>query len=137
MKFFEAMPNMLFFDRFLFVHAGIPKDRDLKEQLHRSLVAQRSGHRFQMLWSDPATADAIPADLQDEERAVPVRQDAVRSRSCRSSARTMVRGHEKVNAGFLAIYDDHVVADHAVLRRAARTTTTSPETQLPHVTPWR
>ena len=30
MKMFEEMPNMLFFDDLMFVHAGIPRDADIK-----------------------------------------------------------------------------------------------------------
>ena len=102
----RTMPNMLLFDRFLFVHGGIPKDRLVKERWKDLSSLNDPDIRFQMMWSDPSTADVIPADLQDKARAS--RSAACSSgRSCSASAaHTMVRGHEKVIDGL-----------HGVLRR--------------------
>jgi hypothetical protein len=68
--------------------------------------------RFQMMWSDPSTADVIPADLQDQASRFAFGRMQFRQFMSRVGTHTMVRGHEKVNAGFSASYDDD---DHARL----------------------
>src|SRR5690606_25839162 len=64
LRFFDAMPNMLLFDRSLFVHAGIPRDALVKERWTDLSTLNDSDVRFQMLWSDPSRAEVIPDDLQ-------------------------------------------------------------------------
>jgi hypothetical protein len=103
---FEALPNMLFFDRFLFVHGGIAKDRLLKERWKDLSSLNDPDIRFQMMWSDPSTADVIPADLQDQASRFAFGRMQFRAFMQRIGAHTMVRGHEKVLAGFDAKYDD-------------------------------
>jgi hypothetical protein len=63
---FEELPSALLFERFLFVHGGIAKDRLLKERWKDLSTLNDPDVRFQMMWSDPSTADVIPADLQDQ-----------------------------------------------------------------------
>ncbi|MGH7285358.1 MAG: metallophosphoesterase, partial [Polyangiaceae bacterium] len=53
-SFFEAMPNMLLFDRTLFVHGGIPRDRLIKERYKDLSSLNDADIRFQMMWSDPS-----------------------------------------------------------------------------------
>jgi hypothetical protein len=103
---FEEMPNMFFFDRFLFVHGGIPKDRLVKERWKDLSSLNDPDIRFQMMWSDPSTADVIPADLQDQASRFAFGRMQFRQFMQRVGARTMVRGPEKVNSGFVASYDD-------------------------------
>jgi hypothetical protein len=103
---FEEMPNMLLFDRFLFVHAGIPKDRLLKERWKDLSSLNDADIRFQMMWSDPSTADVIPADLQDQASRFAFGRMQFRAFMQRLGSHTLVRGHEKVLSGFASSYDD-------------------------------
>jgi hypothetical protein len=103
---FEQMPNMLLFDRFLFVHGGIPKDRLIKERWKDLSTLNDPDVRFQMMWSDPSTADVIPADLQDQASRFAFGRMQFRAFMQRIGTHTMVRGHEKVVEGFAAPYDD-------------------------------
>ena len=103
---FEVMPNMLFFDRFLFVHGGIPKDRALKEKYQDLSSLNDPDIRFQMMWSDPSTADVIPADLQDKSARFAFGKMQFKAFMQRVGCHTMFRGHEKVNEGFVVSYDD-------------------------------
>ena len=109
---FEEMPNMLLFDRFLFVHGGIPKDRLVKERWKDLSSLNDADLRFQMMWSDPSTADVIPADLQDQASRFAFGRMQFRAFMQRLGSHTMVRGHEKILPGFSASYDDD---DHARL----------------------
>ncbi|HEY1956973.1 MAG TPA: metallophosphoesterase family protein [Polyangiaceae bacterium] len=103
---FETMPNMLFFDRFLFVHGGIPKDRLLKEKYKDLSSLNDADIRFQMMWSDPSSADVIPADLQDKSSRFAFGKLQFKAFMQRVGCHTMFRGHEKVNDGFHVSYDD-------------------------------
>lgn len=62
--------------------------------------------RFQMMWSDPSTADVIPADLQDQASRFAFGRMQFRAFMQRIGSHTMVRGHEKVLPGFTSTYDD-------------------------------
>ncbi len=107
--FFEAMPNVLLFDRFFFVHAGIPKDRLVKERWKDLSSLNDPDMRFQMMWSDPSTADVIPADLQDQAARFAFGKLQAQAFLQRVGASTIVRGHEKVESGFARNYDDENV----------------------------
>ena len=103
---FEEMPNTFLFDRFFFVHGGIPKDRLVKERWKDLSSLNDPDIRFQMMWSDPSTADVIPADLQDQAARFAFGRMQFRAFMQRVGSRTMVRGHEKVLSGFVSTYDD-------------------------------
>jgi hypothetical protein len=103
---FEEMPSVFLFDRILFVHGGIAKDRLLKERWKDLSSLNDPDIRFQMLWSDPSTADVIPADLQDQASRFAFGRMQFRAFMQRIGAHTMVRGHEKVLPGFTKAYDD-------------------------------
>lgn len=105
-QLFEQMPNMLLFDRFVFVHGGIPKDRLVKERWKDLSTLNDPDVRFQMMWSDPSTADVIPADLQEQASRFAFGRMQFRAFMQRIGASTMVRGHEKVVEGFAMPYDD-------------------------------
>jgi len=105
-KTFEALPNMLFFDRMLFVHGGIAKDRLLKERFKDLASLNDNDIRFQMMWSDPSSADVIPADLQDKSARFAFGKLQFKSFMQKVGCHTMFRGHEKVNEGFQRTYDD-------------------------------
>lgn len=106
MKMFEEMPNMLFFDDLMFVHAGIPRDADIKTKIPDMSGLNDPDIRFQMLWSDPSTADYIPDDLQAQNARFPFGKKQFEAFMARLGCSMMVRGHEKVDAGFKTMYGD-------------------------------
>ncbi|HUJ63157.1 MAG TPA: metallophosphoesterase family protein [Kofleriaceae bacterium] len=106
MRMFEELPNMLFFDDLMFVHAGIPRDSDIKQRLHDLASLNDPELRFQMLWSDPSTADFIPDDLQAQNARFPFGKKQFESFMARLGCSMMVRGHEKIDAGFKTMYGD-------------------------------
>ena len=103
---FDALPNVLFFDDIMFVHGGIAKDRLLKERFTDLASLNDPDIRFQMLWSDPSTADVIPADLQDKASRFAFGRMQFRAFMQRIGAHMLIRGHEKVLSGFAKTYDD-------------------------------
>jgi hypothetical protein len=104
-ELFEVMPNSMSFGDLFFVHGGIPKDRLVKERWKDLSSLNDPDIRFQMMWSDPSTADVIPADLQDKSSRFAFGRLQFRSFMQRMGAETMVRGHEKVNEGWKKNYD--------------------------------
>ena len=106
MKMFEELPNMLFFDDLMFVHAGIPRDSDIKSKFVDFSSLNDPDLRFQMLWSDPSTADYIPDDLQAQNARFPFGRKQFESFMGRLGCSMMVRGHEKVDAGFKPLFGD-------------------------------
>lgn len=106
MALFESMPNVLLADRTMFVHAGIPRDRLLKERWTDLSSLNDPDMRFQMMWSDPAHADVIPAALQEQTARFPFGRLQLQSFLRRIGCNALVRGHEKVDEGFERVYDD-------------------------------
>ena len=111
MRLFDSLPNVFIFDRFLFVHGGIPRDSLIKERYQDLSSLNDPELRFQMMWSDPSTADVIPAKLQDQSARFPFGRLQSLAFLQRLGCHTMVRGHEKVNEGFRRTFDD----DHQLL----------------------
>jgi hypothetical protein len=106
MKLFDAMPNMLLFERFLFVHGGVARDLTLKEK-YRDLSSLNDWDiRFEMMWSDPSSADVIPASLQKQSARFPFGRLQCQAFLQKIGCHTLVRGHEKVDEGFRRSYDD-------------------------------
>lgn len=106
MVMFDMLPSMLLFDQFLFVHGGIPRDRLLKERYVDLSSLNDDDIRFQMMWSDPSTADVIPAALQEQSSRFPFGRLQCQAFLQRIGCHTLIRGHEKVNEGFRRVYDD-------------------------------
>jgi uncharacterized tellurite resistance protein B-like protein len=106
LKFFDSMPNMLIHDRMLFVHAGIPRDALIRERWQGMSTLNDPDVRFQMLWSDPSRADVIPEDLQAASARFPFGRKQFRAFMSKLGCNLLVRGHEKVNAGFKNVYRD-------------------------------
>jgi hypothetical protein len=105
MKLFDAMPNMLLFEKILFVHGGIARDRLLKERYKDLSSLNDKDIRFQMMWSDPSSADVIPADLQDKSNRFAFGRLQLRAFLQRIGCHTLVRGHEKTNKGIERVYE--------------------------------
>ena len=106
MRMFDELPNMLFFDDLMFVHAGIPRDADIKAKLTDMAALNDPDIRFQMLWSDPSTADFIPDDLQAQNARFPFGKRQFEAFMTRFGCSMMFRGHEKVDAGFRTMYGE-------------------------------
>jgi len=106
MKMFEELPNMLFFDDLMFVHAGIPRDVDMKAKLHDMAALNDPDLRFQMLWSDPSSADYIPDDLQEQNARFPFGKQQFEAFMNKVGCSMMVRGHEKFDEGWRTMYGD-------------------------------
>ena len=109
MHLFEALPNMLLFDRLMFVHAGIPRDKAIAEKYKDLSSLNDPDLRFQMLWSDPSTADYIPDDLQEQNARFPFGRLQFEKFMARLGCTMMVRGHEKIDEGFKDIYPDNPI----------------------------
>ncbi|GMV12585.1 MAG: hypothetical protein AMXMBFR56_08090 [Polyangiaceae bacterium] len=106
MKLFDAMPTLLLFERFVFVHGGLPRDLTLKQKYKDLSSLNDWDIRFQMMWSDPSSADVIPASLQEQSARFPFGRLQCQAFLQRIGAHTLVRGHEKVDEGFRRVYDD-------------------------------
>jgi hypothetical protein len=105
-RLFDAMPTSLLFEKFLFVHGGIPKDSTIKA-LYKDLSSLNEWDiRFQMMWSDPSAADVIPATLQDQSARFPFGRLQCQAFLQRLGCHTIFRGHEKVEEGFRQSYAD-------------------------------
>ncbi|MBK7397478.1 MAG: serine/threonine protein phosphatase [Myxococcales bacterium] len=105
-RLFEQMPNMLLFGETLFVHAGIPRDSLIKERWKDLSTLNDPDIRFQMMWSDPSSADVIPAKLQEQSARFPFGRLQCQAFLRRIGCHTLVRGHEKVEEGFRRTYDE-------------------------------
>jgi hypothetical protein len=108
-KLFEDMPNMLLLGKLLFVHGGIPRDLLLKQRYQDLSSLNDPDIRFQMMWSDPSSADVIPAQLQEQSARFPFGRLQAAAFLQRIGCHTLIRGHEKVNEGFARTYDDENV----------------------------
>ncbi len=105
MALFEALPAMFFLGRTMFVHGGIPRDRALKQKWKGLATLEDPDLRFQMMWSDPSSADVIPAALQDASARFPFGKLQFQAFLQRIGANVLVRGHEKIEAGFKSHYE--------------------------------
>ena len=100
LTFFEQMPNVLLYDNMMFVHGGIPRDALLAERWRDLGSLNDPEMRFQMLWSDPSRADTVPAELQAASARFAFGRLQFRAFMGHIGCNLLVRGHEKVNAGF-------------------------------------
>lgn len=106
MKLFESLPNMLSFGEHLFVHGGIPRSDTFAERYESLSSLNDYDLRFQMMWSDPAEVDVVPLDLQKASARFPFGKRQFQQFMAKVGARVLVRGHEVVEEGFRAVYDD-------------------------------
>ena len=109
-QLFEAMPNTYFFDKMMFVHAGIPRDVTLKSLYKDMSSLNEWDIRFQMMWSDPSSADVIPAALQEQSARFPFGKLQCQAFLQRLGCNTIFRGHEKVEEGFRQTYAEDAVS---------------------------
>ncbi|MEZ4402614.1 MAG: metallophosphoesterase family protein [Kofleriaceae bacterium] len=104
MHFFDELPNVLLFDRTMFVHAGIPRDQAIDDHYVDLASLNHPDLRFQMLWSDPSSSDYIPDDLQEANARFPFGRLQFERFMHRLGVTMMVRGHEKIDEGFREVY---------------------------------
>lgn len=105
-RLFEALPNMFLFDRTLLVHGGIPRDTTIKQKLTDLSGLNDADLRFEMMWSDPSTADVIPAALQQASARFPFGKLQAQRFLQRLGCVALIRGHDKVVEGFRTVYDE-------------------------------
>ncbi len=105
-RLFNALPDMMFFDDIMFVHGGIPRDSSIRERYSDLGSLNDPKLRFQMLWSDPSTAEHVPEALQDGTNRFSFGLEQARSFLHRLGARTLIRGHEKVDDGYVVHCDE-------------------------------
>ncbi len=104
-ELFDALPNVFFLGRTMFVHGGIPRERALKQRWSDLASLEDWELRFQMMWSDPSSADVIPAALQDASARFPFGRLQLQAFLQRIGCNVLVRGHEKIEEGFRSHYD--------------------------------
>ncbi len=109
-ELFDALPTSFVFEKFLFVHGGIPKDSTIKQKFVDLSSLNDWDVRFQMMWSDPSSADVIPATLQDQSARFPFGKLQCQAFLQRIGCHTIFRGHEKVEEGFVQVYGDEGVS---------------------------
>lgn len=109
-QLFEAMPNTYFFDKMMFVHAGIPRNATQKALYKDMSSLNEWDIRFQMMWSDPSSADVIPASLQEQSARFPFGKLQCQAFLQRLGCNTIFRGHEKVEEGFRQTYAEDAVS---------------------------
>lgn len=109
MRLFEELPNLLFFGDLLFVHAGIPRDSDIRAKVTDLASLNDPELRFQMLWSDPAHTDVIPDELQAQNARFPFGRRQFEAFMKQFGARLMMRGHEKIDEGFRDVYPNNAI----------------------------
>jgi uncharacterized tellurite resistance protein B-like protein len=100
MRLFDALPTSCVFDRFLFVHAGIPRDETMDEKFIDLASLNEWDLRFQMMWSDPSDTDVVPADLQKQSARFGFGRRQLQRFLHRIGCHTLVRGHERELSGF-------------------------------------
>jgi len=105
MQMFEALPTSLAFDRFFFVHAGVPRDASLAEKWTDLSSLNDPELRFQMMWSDPSDTEVVPDELQQKAARFGYGSHQFRNFLARIGCDVMVRGHERVVDGFHTQFD--------------------------------
>jgi hypothetical protein len=128
MRLFEALPTSLAFDRFFFVHAGIPRDAALAEKWKDLASLNDPDLRFQMMWSDPSDTEAVPDELQKAVARFSYGSQQLRSFLARIGCTVMVRGHERVVEGFRTAYDSPSATLFTLFSAGGATSLDLPET---------
>ncbi|MFO0749660.1 MAG: metallophosphoesterase family protein [Myxococcota bacterium] len=105
-QLFESMPAMLFFDDILMVHAGIPRDSTIRDHYEDLSSLNEPFIRHEMMWSDPSSSDYVPDELQASTNRFSFGREQARAFMHRMGVRTLIRGHEKVEVGYLVAYNE-------------------------------
>ena len=105
-QLFDAMPAMLFFDDILMVHGGIPRDSTIRDHFRDLASLNEPFFRHEMMWSDPSSADYVPEELQESTNRFSFGREQARAFMHSMGVRTLIRGHEKVEVGYLVAYNE-------------------------------
>jgi hypothetical protein len=105
-KMFDDLPTTFLFGDVMFVHGGIPRDETLERKWQGLGSLNDPEIAFEMLWSDPSDVDAVPRELQREVARFGFGRRQFQHFMKLCGCRAMVRGHERVCAGFKTTYDD-------------------------------
>ncbi|HEY2365985.1 MAG TPA: metallophosphoesterase, partial [Polyangiaceae bacterium] len=105
MQMFEQLPTSLAFDRFFFVHGGVPRDAAIAEKWKDLSSLNDPDLRFQMMWSDPSETEVVPAELQEKAARFGYGSHQFRSFLARIGCDVMIRGHERILDGFHTSFD--------------------------------
>lgn len=109
-KAFQALPHVLLFGRILFTHAGLPADGVIETNVRTLASLNHPLTAFQMRWSDPSVADVIPRAMQAESYRFGFGRLQAQAFLQRLGCHTLIRGHEKVESGFVRKFEDsHVL----------------------------
>jgi hypothetical protein len=106
MRLFDALPAAFIFDRTFFVHGGIPRDRTFKQHFTDLASLNQPDLRFEMMWSDPSSADVIPVSLQEQSARFPFGRLQAQRFLQRIGCHALIRGHQKINEGCRRTYED-------------------------------
>ncbi|MCU0661228.1 MAG: serine/threonine protein phosphatase [Myxococcota bacterium] len=106
MRLFETLPNIMVFDKTIFVHAGIPRDDTFAEKYRDLSSLNDEDISFQMRWSDPSEVNAVPLSLQQANARFPFGVQQFKRFMSRIGCSTMIRGHERFIEGMRTIYDE-------------------------------
>lgn len=105
MQLFEELPTTLAFDRLFFTHAGIPRDATLRDKWKGLSTLNDPDVRFEMMWSDPSDAEAVPDELQKAAARFGYGTAQFRSFMTRIGCSALLRGHERIIEGFRTTYE--------------------------------
>jgi len=108
MSLFETMPSALLADQVMLVHGGIPRDRLFKDKFTDLSSLNDEKMRFEMMWSDPSSADVIPAALQEQTSRFSFGRLQAQRFLQRIGCHTLIRGHEKIDEGFARVYEGDI-----------------------------
>ena len=105
-RLFNAMPGILILGRLILTHGGIPRDAVVAETVTDLAGLNDWTVRFQMMWSDPSIVDVIPRSLQESTYRFGFGKLQCLNFLQRLGCHTLIRGHEHLQRGFGAIFDD-------------------------------
>jgi len=105
MRLFETMPTSLAFDKFFFVHAGVPRSAAITEKWKDLSSLNDPDLRFQMMWSDPSETEIVPDELQAAAARFGFGSHQLKQFLARIGCSVLVRGHERITEGFRATND--------------------------------
>jgi hypothetical protein len=95
----------LAFDRFFFVHGGMPRDAAIADKWKDLSSLNDPDLRFQMMWSDPSETEVVPGELQEKAARFGYGSHQFRSFLARIGCDVMIRGHERIVDGFHTTFD--------------------------------
>lgn len=121
-EFFELLPYFAFSkikrQKYLFVHASIPKDNDFKNfnlKLLKDInLPITENHEYRRLLNDMTWGDASDADFKNQENVSSIRYEYGRKQFEKfmkeSDFDFMFRGHDAITDGYKVFYDGRLIS---------------------------